>query len=102
MPREQSVVSLEVYDPTGVVGVTERHADRLPDLSGRTICELSDLMWEDHRTFPLIREQLQERFPDTKIIPYSEFPGIYGVEADVLTEAVKDRGCDAVIVGNAA
>ena len=102
MERGLSIVSLEVPDPTGAVEVTERHASRLPDLSGKTICELSDLMWEDHRTFPLIRELLQKRFPDTKLVAYSEFPGIYGVEADVLTETVRDRGCDAVIVGNAA
>lgn len=102
MSRERSVVSLEVYEPTGAVGVTERHADRLADLSGKTICELSDFMWEDNRTFPPIRELLQKRFPDTKIIPYTEFPNIYSAAADVLTEAVRNSGCDAVIVGNAA
>ncbi len=98
----ESPVSLEVYDPTGAVEANECHAPRLLDLSGKTICELSDLVWEDYRTFPLIRELLQRRFPDAKIIPYTEFPSIYGVKADVLSKVVKDKGCDAVIVGNAA
>ncbi len=102
MKKEELVVSLEVYNPTGAIDVTEQHAPRLGDLSGKTICELSNLVWEDYRTFPLIREQLQRRFPDAKIIPYTEFPGIYGVEADVLTKVIREKGCDAVIVGNAA
>ncbi len=69
MKGEISGASLEVYDPTGTIEMTELYAPRLADLSGKTICELSDLTWEDHRTFPLIRELLQKRFPDVKIIP---------------------------------
>jgi len=102
MKGEISGVSLEVYDPSGTVEITQLYAPRLTDLSGKTICELSDLAWEDRRTFPLIRELLQKRFPDLKIIPYTEFPGIYGVEADVLAEAIGEKGCDGAIVGNAA
>ena len=95
-------VSLEVYDPTGMVERTVCHAPRLADLSGKTICELSDLQWEDYRTFPQIRELLQKRFPDAKIIPYTEFPGAYGVDAEALAKLIKEKGCEAVIVGNAA
>jgi len=102
MKGEESMISLEVYDPTGAIEVTEQHAPRLADLSGKTICELSDRVWEDYRTFPLIRELLQKRFPDAKIIPYTESPNVYGVEAEVLSKVVKEKGCDAVIVGNAA
>ena len=101
MKGEESI-SLEVYDPTGTTEVAEHHASRLADLSGKTICELSDRVWEDFRTFPLIRELLQRQFPDAKIIPYTELPNTYGVEAEVLSQALKDKGCDAVIVGNAA
>ncbi len=94
--------SIEVYNPTGTIEITQLYAPRLADLSGKTICELSNSTWEDQRTFPLIRELLQKRFPDLKIIPYTEFPGIYGVEAEVLTKALKEKGCDGAIVGNAA
>ena len=97
-----SAVSLEMYDPTGTIETTELFAPRLTDLNGKTICELSDLSWEDHRTFPLIRELLQKRFPGVKIIPYTEFPGVYGIEADVLAKVLREKGSDGVIVGNAA
>ena len=102
MPGEIAAVSLEVYDPTGSIEITEVHAPRLADLNGKTICELSDFTWADDRTFPLIREQLQRRFPNAKLIPYTEFPLIYGVEADVLSKALREKGCDGAIVGNAA
>ncbi|MFC1928570.1 hypothetical protein ACFLXK_03070 [Chloroflexota bacterium] len=94
--------SLEVYDPTGTIEITQLYAPRQADLSGKTICELSNSRWADQRTFPLIRELLKKRFPDTKIVPYTEFPGIYGVEADILSEALREKGCDGAIVGNAA
>ncbi|MFC2052277.1 hypothetical protein ACFLT4_06070 [Chloroflexota bacterium] len=94
--------SIEVYDPTGTIEITQLYAPRLADLSGKTICELSNSSWEDRRTFPAIREQLQKRFPDVNIIPYTEFPGIYGVEAGVLSKELREKGCDGAIVGNAA
>lgn len=102
MKREESTISVEVYDPTGVIEAVDHHAPRLADLKDATICELSDRIWEDYRTFPLLRELLQKRFPDAKIIPYTEFPNIYGIDADVLAKLLKEKGCDAVIVGNAA
>lgn len=102
MERKESVVSLEVYDPTGTIEITELYAPRLADLNGKTICELSDFEWEDYRTFPLIRELLKKRFPDVKIIPYTEFPCTYGAKAAVLSKLVKEKKCDGAIVGNAA
>lgn len=102
MKSDETAVNLEVYDPTGTVDLTEKHAPRLETLSGKTICELSDRVWEDYRTFPHIRKILQSRFPDAKIIPYTEFPGIYGVADEALEEAIKKSGCDGAVVGNAA
>ena len=95
-------VKLELYNPTGHFEMTARHAPRLATLSGKTVCELSNGKWQDYRTFPLIRELLQRRFPDVKIVPYTEFPRIYGVEVDVLSKLLKEKGCDGAIVGNAA
>ena len=102
MKGEVSGVSLEVYNPTGTIEITQLYAPRLDELSGKTICELSDLTWDDYRTFPRFRELLQKRFPDVTIIPYTEFPGIYGVEEETLAKALKEKGCDGAIVGNAA
>jgi len=99
-------VRFELYDPTGAVEVTQLHAPRLADLHGKTICELSDGTWEDHRTFPLIRELLQKQYPTAKFIPYTDFPhgsgsGGYLMDDDKVADMVKKRGCQAVITGNA-
>ena len=80
------------------------YAPRLSDLSGKTICELSNgKAWEVDRTFPLIRQMLKERFPDIKIVPYTEFPvGVREIDIDDIGDLVAAKGCDAVIGGNAA
>ena len=99
-----SGVSLELYDPTGIKEITQLYAPRLADLRGKTICELSNYEWQTARTFPAIRELLQKRFPDIKIIPYTEFPilNTYQDETEVLSQLLREKGCDGVIVGNAA
>ncbi|MFC1928704.1 hypothetical protein ACFLXK_03765 [Chloroflexota bacterium] len=95
--------TLEVYDPTGTMEITQLYAPRFPDLKGKTICELSNSAWEDERTFPRIRELLKGRFPDIKIIPYTEFSDISdSVNDAVLSRAIEKKGCDGIIVGNAA
>jgi hypothetical protein len=95
-------VTLKVYDPTGAIEVTQLFAPRLADLHGKTICELSNGSWEAYRTFPVIRELLQRQFPTAKIIPYTEFPeGTAKIDVPNIGNVVKQKGCQAVIVGNA-
>jgi len=94
--------SLEVYNPTGSVRVTNLHARRLQTLDHMTICELSDHMWESHRTFPAIREVLSRQFPETTIVPYTDLPNAYGVGSEALSNKIREKGCNGVIVGNAA
>ena len=97
----ESKFALEVYSPAGIVHVTNLHASRLDTLDGKTICELSDGIWEHDRTFPKIRELLLQRFPNLKIKPYTELPaGNFDIED--IADRVKKLGCDGVIVGNAA
>ena len=97
-----SPVTLEVYDPCSSIEATQDFAPRLDTLAGKTICEITNASWEDHRTFSLIREQLQKRFPDVRIIPFTEFPqGSRNIDADSIGELVKAKGADAAIVGNA-
>ena len=96
-------VTLEVYDPTGRVEVTQVHAPRLDTLEGKTICELSAEQWGTWRTFPEIRKHLQELFPTATFIPYTEFPkGVKGIDSKEIADIVAEKGCDAVIIGNAA
>ena len=103
-------VTLKLYDPSGAFEVRQVFAPRLNDLNGKIICELSDGQWEDNRTFPVIREQLQRLHPTAKIIPYTEFPhessgsasgGGFAIDLDSTANVVKQKGCQAAIVGNA-
>ena len=96
-----SDTTLAVYDPSGATRVRNLHAQRLPAKKAAHICELSDHMWEAHRTFPLIRKLLKEKHPSWTVVPYDVMPNIYGVEKDKLLEAVRSNQCDAAIVGNA-
>ena len=96
-------VTLQVHNPTGMLEVVQSHAARLADLNGRIIGELSNGVWDDYRTFPFLRERLQRRFPGLKIIPYTEFPvGSVEIDKDSVTEMLLQKGCEAVITGNAA
>ena len=101
-PAEAGPVTLEVLDPSGAVEATALHAPRLDTLEGKTICELSVGRWQDERTFPLIRELLQKQFPGANFIPYTEFPiGQNQIDNNNIAGLVTERGCQAVIVGNA-
>ena len=94
---------LRVYDPTGMLEITESHAPRLDTLEGKTICELSNDSWQAHRTFPEIRRLLRERFPTAKFIPYTEFPtGNEGIDTAKAAELVARAGAQAVLIGNAS
>lgn len=101
---------LKVYKPTGAIEVRQVFAPRLPDLHGKTICEMSNDAFEASRTFPFIREQLRNRFPTAKFVPFTEFPeghgskggGSYAIDDEIIVEMAQARGCDAVITGNAA
>jgi hypothetical protein len=99
----QAPVALEVYDPTGAIEVTQLFAARVPDLNGKTICEVSNDSWEAARTFPTIRELLQRQFPTIKVIPYTEFvKGNIPLESAAdIGDTLKKKGCQAAIAGNA-
>lgn len=93
---------LEVYDPTGAMEVTEVHAPRLDTLAGKTICELSNDTWQAHRVLPEVRRLLKERFPTARFIPFTEFPmGADKIDQEQTAELIVQKGCQAVITGNA-
>jgi hypothetical protein len=95
-------VTLKVYNPTGTFEITQAFAPRLPDLNGKTLCEVSDDSWEYDRTFPIIRDLLKKQFPTMRIITHDHFPhGIPGMDVDALGPALQKAGCQGVIVGNA-
>ena len=91
-------ISVAVYNPAGIVETVNTHAPRLDTLSSKTLCELTNGMYEYQRMFPVIRELLQERFPDVKIIPYTEFPiGMTPIDVEGIGELIKEKGGDGVI-----
>ncbi len=94
---------LRVFNPMGAIEVVQQHAPRLESLHGRTIGELGNGSWEDQVILPALRAQLQKRFPDLKIIPYTEFPrGTENIDRDSTIDLLLKRGCEAVITANAA
>lgn len=98
---------MEVFNPLSQFAASAGGASRLDTLQGKTICEV----WHtgDYRadaTFPVIRELLQKRFPELKFVPYTEFPrgkkfpDMHWVPFDEAAEVLRQKGCDAVLLGN--
>ena len=124
--------TLEVMSPVSKASVKFQNAPRLPDLNGKVVGEwisrrqqLSGALkpgeapraighWREDEIFPIIEEELKKRFPKVKIVPGTELPCFedFGSlferkltqqqKLDVITKAMKDAGCDAVILGNGA
>jgi hypothetical protein len=94
---------------------TTNVAARLPDLNGKTICELSSNIYNAHISFPIIREMLKVRYPDIKIIPYTEIneslpqstivtysgdPELQEEKERAVIKIAREKGCEAFIIGN--
>ena len=89
-------VKIEIFNPSGGALAGKLPASRLPDLRGKTVCELWDGLFKGDEMLPLIRDLLKKQFPDIKIIPYTEFPKIYPPPPQI-GDIVKQKGCNAVI-----
>lgn len=100
--RAQNPVTLSVYNPTGAFQITQAFSPRLSDLNGKTVCEVGNAAWQVDRTFPLITSLLQKQFPAVKVIGHDQLPTLL-IQQDIagLEDAIKAKGCQAVIVGNA-
>ncbi|MDR2908778.1 MAG: hypothetical protein LBU86_02700 [Oscillospiraceae bacterium] len=97
--------------PLGKLGVQKSSlAPRLPDLNGKTICELSHMSYRGDDIFPALRVALKKRYPDIKFVTYETFgnfrdPRVNGYELEKhpgLKELLEKEGCDAIIAGVAA
>jgi hypothetical protein len=73
------------------------------DLRNKTVCELSDWLFRTEDVFPVIREELQKRYPGVKFIEYTKFGNIHGPkEPEVITalpELLRKHRCDVAISG---
>lgn len=101
--QAENAFTLRVHNPMGAIEVMQSHAPRLDTLSGKTIAELGNGSWEDQVILPAVRAALLGRFPDLKIIPYTEFPrGTENIDSDATIELLLKRGVQGLISGNAA
>ncbi len=97
------MVTLEFYDPSGTLEVTQPHAPRLATLAGKRIGFVSNEQWQAFRMLPMLKEMLEVDFPGIEVLPVDTFPQGNALIGDEETAAlVKQSGVDAVIVGNAA
>jgi hypothetical protein len=92
----------EVVYPLGKLGLEVMSpAPSIPDLNGKTVCELWHAEFQGDITFPVIRELLQKQFPDVNIIPYTEFEASkVTTEIPGVVAQIKEKGCNVVIGGN--
>jgi hypothetical protein len=109
-------MKMEVAKPLGEFAVkTVPIARRLDTLDGKTICELSSNMYNAETSFPILREMLGKRYPDIRVIPFTEmndalpestvmtYSGKIADQeqkTDAVVALAKKKGCDAVIIGN--
>jgi hypothetical protein len=97
------VFKMEFIDPTGGTEISQKHANRVDSLNGKTIGFLSNDEWQAFRMLPMIKEALEKNFSDIKVLPTDAFPlGNHNIAAEETTQLVIDAGVDVVIIGNAA
>jgi len=76
-------------------------AERLPDLRGKTICELYNQLFKGDVLFSEIRKIFQQQFPGIRFVDHGEFGDIHGQHENAVVEALPEvmskHGCDAVI-----
>jgi hypothetical protein len=93
----------EFHDPAGKLKVAQPHATRLETLEGKKIGFLSNDQWQAFRMMPLLRELLEQDFPDATLLPIDAFPqGNAEIPKETTAAMVAAADVDAVIVGNAS
>jgi len=92
-----AATSLEVLNPVGAVEVDKVASARVSDLRGKTVCMLSNGYFRANEILPVVQELLQQRFPETKFIPFTELPVEYP-NVRTIGKKVKQKGCDAVVL----
>lgn len=108
--KSQGVAKGTLYEVAYPLGktVTKRIplAPRLTDLRGKTICAVSNHVFQYKITFPALGEVLQKQYPGLKFVPYTEFPDSHdettaGHKAmQGLANLLSQEGCQAVVSGN--
>jgi hypothetical protein len=92
----------EVVWPLGrAVSQPVNLAPPVTDLNGKTVGELWDWVFKGDKMFPIIREELRNKYPDIKFVEFSSLGNTHGSnERDyvaALPDLLRQHGCDAVI-----
>ena len=78
-------------------------AARLPDLNGKVVAELWDVIFRGETIYPLVREYIKARFPEVRFVGYEEFGNFHGAREHEVSATIPDKlkahKADAVIVG---
>lgn len=78
-------------------------APRVPDLNGKTVCELWDVIFRGETIYPMVRDYIRARFPAVKFVGYEEFGNFHGAREHEVSAQIPDKlrqhKADAVIVG---
>jgi hypothetical protein len=78
-------------------------AKRLDTLRGKTIAQLWDYIFRGDEIFPILEDELNKRFPDTKFINYGIFGSTHGDKEREIVASIPDKllayHADAVISG---
>ena len=97
------MVTLEFYDSSGSLEVTQSFALRLDTLDGKRIGIVTNDQWQAYRMMPKLKEMLEADFKDIEVLAVDAYPqGNLLIGTEETAKAVKLSGVDAVIVGNAS
>jgi hypothetical protein len=97
------MATLQVFDPTGSIDVQQPHAARLPTLAGKRIGFLTNEQWQAYFALPLLKSTLERDFPDAEVLAIDALPkGNDRIGSSETARIVRERGIEAVIIGNAA
>lgn len=104
MPNPPQEPRYDVLWPLSRRAVEDRAcAPRLPDLNGKVIAELWDVIFRGETIYPQVREHVRAQFPGAKFVEYAEFGNFYGPKgaaiAATLADKLREKKVDAVIVG---
>ena len=82
---------------------TTAAAPRIPDLNGKTICELWDVIFRGETIYPLVRDYIRKRFPGARFVTYEQFGNFHGAREHEVSATIPDKlkafKADAAIVG---
>ncbi len=78
-------------------------APRIPDLNGKTVCEIWDVLFRGEIIYPQVRDFMTARFPGVKFVGHEPFGNFHTAREHQVHAALPDKlrqhGADAVIVG---